>query len=158
MTTATRASAVQISSRCASCVPNAGMISRLKTSAPMIGADRVGRIDAADQPRRILAARPRRGERQGKARAPEAGGGQHGDERRAARSIWKLNHGSGGERGIDRPVRETRGSSAAARPRDRDRDAASGTSQQRARPLRVAGQPRARRAADAEADEEHRQQ
>ena len=48
------------------------------------GAERVGRVDPADQPRRILVARGHRGQGQRKARAPEDRARQHGEQARAS--------------------------------------------------------------------------
>ena len=119
-------------------------------------ADRVGGVDAADEPRRILAAVGDRGERQREAGAPENRGRQHRPQR-AHQIELEREPGAARHRRIDRPVRQ-RLREHVRRPGDRAARAASGTqASASARPRDVARQRRADAAADAEAEQEHRE-
>ena len=83
----------RISTCCACWLPSQTTSSRLAHERADDRADRVRGVDAADQPRRILAARGDRGERQREARAPQNRAGST-TQRQRTKSSWKLNHGS----------------------------------------------------------------
>ena len=121
------------------------------------GADRVGGIDAADQPPGVLTAGRGGGQGQREARAPQ-------DARRAGRPrgsgpdrAGSVNQGLRGQRRVDRPVGQRLGQHV-GRPGDARRPAAAGSSPGPAAAAALAArQQRPDAAADAQAHQEHGQ-
>ena len=121
------------------------------------GADGVGGVHAADETRRDPAVSPRPPRAPAESSRPTriaAGSTAH---RQRTRSSCNVNHGSGRNRRVDRPVRQRLASATYAAHAIAAAQQQLAHAERHARPRQVARQRRAEAAADPEADEKHRE-
>ena len=142
-----------MSACCECCVPEPRDHQQAAADGADDGADGVGRVNAADQPARILPFRGDRREGQRKARAPENRRRQHDPERarEIEREVVPRAHR---DRRVDRPERQ-RERQRVGRPGNRAAEEHLHPAEREPRTFEPARQHRADAAADPEAEEEH---